>query len=200
MFAGLEQIDHQLFFALNNGLSSRWLDAFMWLVSVVGDGTPLTILVGLGLWCYDRGAFKRHYGWLVLAVVVAALVSQGIKHILERPRPLTEFAALLKAGAVHISVIGPPLRYYSFPSGHTQSAAALFAYLTRLYPGRWWLWSAAVGLIGLSRIYSGVHFPADVLAGACLGSLLAEGIWRFSRHRREKAVVYPVAPDAPQDA
>ncbi len=200
MFTGLEQIDHQLFFVLNNGLSSSWLDILMRLVSVVGDGVPLTILVGLGLWWYDRDTFKRHYGWLVLTVLVAAMVSQGIKHSLERPRPLREFAALLEAGAVHISVIGPPLRHYSFPSGHTQSAAALFTYLTRLYPRGWLLWGLGVFLIGLSRIYSGVHFPVDVLVGACLGGLLAEGIWRLSWSMQIRAVARQPVSEVPTDS
>ena len=70
----------------------------MWWVSVLGDGPPLTLLTGLGLWWYDRSIFKRHYVWLVLAVVLAALVSQGLKRSLERPRPLSEFAALLQSG------------------------------------------------------------------------------------------------------
>lgn len=200
MLSGLQQLDQQLFLALNNGLSSPWLDTMMWLVSVLGDGAPLTILVGLGLWWYDRDTWKRHYAWLVLAVVVASLVSLGIKHSLQRPRPLKEFAALLQEGAVHISVLGPPLKHYSFPSGHTQAAAALFTYLTRLYPRRWWLWVIGVGLIGLSRIYSGVHFPADVLAGACLGSLLAEGVWRLSGSIRQRAAARQPAPEVPPDA
>jgi undecaprenyl-diphosphatase len=186
MLAVLKQIDHQLFFALNNGLSSPWLDTLMQWVSVLGDGMPLTLLAGLGLWWYDRSICKRHYPWLILEVVLAALVSHGLKRSLERPRPLTEFATLLQTGTAHIGVVGPPLRHYSFPSGHTQAAAALFAYLTRLYPRRWLLWSTGVGLIGLSRIYAGVHFPGDVLAGACLGSLLAESVWRLASYMQAR--------------
>jgi undecaprenyl-diphosphatase len=57
----------------------------------------------------------------------------------------------------------------SFPSGHTASAAAFSAVVGRRYP---WLWvplNLLASLIGFSRIYTGVHYPSDVLGGWALG-------------------------------
>lgn len=181
MLAFVEHLDHQLFFALNQGLSTPLLDHLLWWVSVLGDGIVLTPAIGLGLWWGDRRAFKQHYGWLVVVVLAGSMVVQLLKHGLARPRPLHEFAALLQAGEVSINVVGRHLRHHSFPSGHAQAAAAVFTYLTYLYPRGWYWWGSGLLAVGLSRIYLGVHFPADVLAGTLLGSLSAWGAWRL-RH------------------
>jgi undecaprenyl-diphosphatase len=175
----LERLDHQLFFLLNHGLSIPFLDVLMHWVSLLGDGLPLTLALGIILWVVDRQAFKHHYLWLVLAVVTGALVVQGLKYGLARPRPLSEFAALLQEGGMYINVIGHSLRHRSFPSGHTQAAASVFTYLLYLYPRSWYWWGTGAGLVGLSRVYLGAHFPLDVLAGALLGGLTATYAWRY---------------------
>jgi undecaprenyl-diphosphatase len=179
MLAFLEGLDHQLFFALNQGLSTVGLDYLLWLVTWCADGFLLVAIVGVVLWCADRQTFYRQYGWLIVAVVVGSLVVQVIKFGVARPRPLNEFAALLEAGAVHIKVIGPSLRHRSFPSGHTQVMASVSMYLFCLYPRQWYWWSASLFLVGLSRVYVGVHFPMDVLAGALLGALSSLAVWRW---------------------
>jgi undecaprenyl-diphosphatase len=125
---------------------------------------------------------------MIVGVVAGSLVVQGLKYGLARPRPLTEFADLLQAGTVYIHVVGYPLRYRSFPSGHTQAAASVFAYLLCLYPRYWYWWATGPALIGLSRISLGVHFPLDVFAGALLGSLSATGAWRWQGYCRARAL------------
>jgi undecaprenyl-diphosphatase len=179
MLAFLERLDHQLFFALNQGLSTGGLDYLLWVVTWCADGFILVVSVGVVLWCVDRQTFYRQYGWLIVAVLIGGLVVQIIKYGVARPRPLNEFAALLEAGAVHIKVIGPSLQHRSFPSGHTQVMASISMYLLCLYPRQWYWWGASLLLVGFSRVYVGVHFPVDVLAGALLGMLSTLGIWRW---------------------
>jgi undecaprenyl-diphosphatase len=179
MLAFLERLDHQLFFALNQGLSTMGLDYLLWVITWCADGFVLVAMVGVMLWCVDRQTFSRHYRWLIVAVVVGSLAVQGIKYGVARPRPLNEFAVLLEAGTIHINVIGPSLRHRSFPSGHTQVMASVSMYLFCLYPRQWYLWSASLFLVGFSRVYVGVHFPMDVLAGALLGTLSTLGVWRW---------------------
>jgi undecaprenyl-diphosphatase len=185
MLTGLEQLDHRLFFALNQGLSTPLLDWLLWGVSQLADGLVLVLVVGVGLWYFDRQALKRHYLWLILAVLVGALVLQLLKSGVARPRPLNEFATLLQTGEVQINVIGRPLRHRSFPSGHAQAAASVCIYLTCLYRRYWWLWGAGIFLVALSRVYLGVHFPSDVVAGVVLGGLTAIGAWRLQLHQHK---------------
>jgi undecaprenyl-diphosphatase len=181
MLAFLERLDHQLFFALNQGLSTVGLDYLLWLVTWCADGFILVAIVGVVLWCVDRQTLHRHYRWLLVAVLIGSLVVQAIKFGVARPRPLREFAAWLEAGTIHINVIGPSLRHRSFPSGHTQVMASVSMYLFCLYPRQWYWWGASLFLVGLSRIYVGMHFPLDVLAGALLGMLSTLGVWHWRR-------------------
>jgi undecaprenyl-diphosphatase len=184
MLTFLERLDHQLFLALNQGLSTGSLDYLLWLVSVLADGFILVAIVGVSLWYVDRQTFKQHYVWLIVAVLVGGCVVQALKYGVARPRPLKEFAAMLQTGAVSINLLSPPLRHRSFPSGHTQAMASVSLYLYYLYPRQWYWWGASLLLVGLSRIYVGVHFPLDVLAGALLGLLSTFGVWRLRGYVR----------------
>ena len=177
MLGYLERLDHQLFFALNNGLATPLLapvlDVLFWLLATVGNGTGILGGALLGLWYIDRSALKRHWGWLMLSVIAGAVVMQALKYGIARPRPLITFAAMLAAGESYIHVVGEALQYRSFPSGHAQAAASVCTYLWFLYPRHAVWWGMGIALAALGRIYVGAHFPADVLAGACLGSLSA---------------------------
>ncbi len=181
MLSWLERLDHQLFFVVNQGLSTPLLDYLLWGASVLAHGGVLIVLVGVGLWYVDRQAVTQHMGWILIALLLGALATQLIKYQLNRPRPLNEFAALIQAGTVQINVIGHHLNHRSFPSGHTQGAASVLTYLTLLYPHRWYGYGAGILLVGLSRVYLGVHFPSDVVGGALLGGLCAVGAWRLRR-------------------
>lgn len=71
----------------------------------------------------------------------------------------------------------------SFPSGHTCAAFAAAGAWCRTLPRRWMKRAAVAlaALMGFSRLYVGVHFPSDVLAGLCVGllsSALAWLLWR----------------------
>ncbi|WP_051259154.1 phosphatase PAP2 family protein [Schaalia suimastitidis] len=103
------------------------------------------------------------------SVAVAALITSGIKNLHDRLRP-PEF---LRLTVEHT---------YSFPSGHTTAAAAIGVSLAIVFilfsrkvtlVSRALVWIGAVALIvliGVTRMYLGVHWLTDVLAGACVGS------------------------------
>jgi undecaprenyl-diphosphatase len=192
MLARLEQLDHQLFFAINNGWSAPVLDYLFWSLATFGNGTGMVLGALVLLWCCDRDLVKRHWAWLLLAVFMGAAVMQALKYGIGRPRPLSTFALLVESGQAHINVVGRILSQRSFPSGHAQAAASVLTYLGCLYPRYWLGWGTGILLAAIGRVYVGVHFPSDVMAGAIIGSCsalavvyLQTRISAFRMHRLE---------------
>ncbi|HTZ43334.1 MAG TPA: phosphatase PAP2 family protein [Jatrophihabitans sp.] len=66
----------------------------------------------------------------------------------------------------------------SFPSGHAASAAAFAVAVGRRLPGVRWPLRAAAVVVGFSRVYTGVHYPSDVLAGAAAGTVVGRLVTR----------------------
>ncbi len=95
------------------------------------------------------------------AVAASWTVAEGAKYLFDRARPFTwdaEIAPLIKTPSSS-----------SFPSGHSATAAAGALTLSVIYPAFAPLLVTAGLLVILSRVYLGVHFPVDVLAGAAIG-------------------------------
>jgi len=145
-----------------NPLLDRLMLSITWLGNpefVVG-----TVVASLGwlLWRQKR----LESGVLIIACLGALLLNQGMKLTFVRPRP-TLWQPLIR----EIS--------YSFPSGHALGASVLYGFLAyllaRRYPRRSYLIYAStiiiIGLIGLSRLYLGVHYPTDIIAGYIVGLL-----------------------------
>lgn len=126
--------------------------------------------VAVGATCDVRCRRPLPVATLIAAVSVGigSLVVSMLKESVDRPRPEHADPAINAA----VATPGSP----SFPSGHTATAFAAAAVVGAFYPRlRWPLYSLAA-LVGLSRIYLGVHFTLDVVAGAILGLSIGLGL------------------------
>ncbi|MDC7789343.1 phosphatase PAP2 family protein [Rhodoplanes sp. TEM] len=161
---------------LADPVGPAWLEKAIRDLTALGSVTVLTLLtvVVLGYLVIDG---KRAAALFVLVSVAGgALLVDGLKLVIARPRPD------LVAHLVDVST-------YSFPSGHATASAVTFLTLgvliARTHSRRRvkaYVIGTAVALtlaIGASRVYLGVHWPSDVLAGWCLGAAWAMLCWQI---------------------
>jgi len=159
----------------------------------LGQWLVLTAATAAVLAALAWRARRRDAVFLLIAMIVSPLLNLALKHLFERVRPPAESAVL--------SVNG-----YAFPSGHAMSSATFALALAVIaWPTRW-RWPAAglaatfALLMGLSRVYLGVHWLTDVLAGWVLAvavvaatQLIVESVTaRRSRRSREKRAATPL--------
>jgi len=103
-----------------------------------------------------------------VAVALSWTFAEGAKYLFDRARPFiddTEVAPLIKTPSSS-----------SFPSGHAATAAAGALSLSAVYPSYAPALLLSGFLVALSRIYLGVHYPFDVLAGALIGTVTAGAV------------------------
>jgi undecaprenyl-diphosphatase len=131
---------------------------------------------------------KRAAAWLVLVAVVGGVILNTLLKLgFARPRP--DFVPAARVFT------------HSFPSGHAALSAVAYltlgALLAQLHrPTRVRIYFMATGvllalLIGLSRIYLGVHYPTDVLAGWCVGAAWAWACWALMTRLQKRGQVEP---------
>ena len=116
-----------------------------------------------------------------LATFAADSLSFGIKDLTSRPRPFEAHPQIHPLYVVHSS---------SFPAGHAATAFAAAVLLSYAAPKLAPAFVALAALIGWSRVYDGVHYPTDVLAGAALGAVVgaaAAGFLRLAERRSGSA-------------
>jgi undecaprenyl-diphosphatase len=131
-----------------------------------GDGLIFTVVVALVVFVFFR--WRRATLWLVITLLGALVLDLSLKYAFHRARPTPFFGALPGT--------------YSFPSGHALFSFCFYGVLAGLWAGRarsaferiliWITAGILVIGIGLSRIYLGVHYPSDVIAG-----YLAATVW-----------------------
>ncbi|MBC7223107.1 MAG: phosphatase PAP2 family protein [Anaerolineae bacterium] len=141
------------------GFRTPWLDAFFQAVTNLGTVYFYIVFIGGLYWAVNR-AWGLSLGYVLVSCFL--YTNDLLKEVVGIPRPTPEQVAVL----AHET--SP-----SFPSGHTQGSTAVWGYMAyRL--SRPWAWVVAVVaifLVGLSRIYLGVHYPQDVVGGFLLGAV-----------------------------
>lgn len=138
----------------------------------LGDAGMLWIVLTLLLLIPQK---TRRAGVASAVALILSLLCTNVvlKHLVSRPRPWLDVAGLIPLVAEHDP--------NSFPSGHTSAALAAACAWWRTMPARWMarIGLALAVLMGLSRLYVGVHYPTDVLAGAAVGAFCGWAAWKL---------------------
>jgi undecaprenyl-diphosphatase len=137
------------------------LTKFMKVVSTMGDGYLWGACAVLFYGVTDVSISWLYVG--VTAFAIELILYKLIKQSTTRPRPFRANAG--------ISNLVVPQDEYSFPSGHTAAATVAALLFSMAVPALIPFFFALAAVIGLSRIYLGVHYPSDVLMGFALGVL-----------------------------
>ncbi len=169
----LEQLDNNILFFFN-GHHSQWLDTTMMTITGKWTWIPLyAILVGLLFW---RCGWRRALIYLLGIAAVITLTDQAcaswIRPAVERLRPCSPDNPI---SAMIQTVGGYAPRSFSFPSCHAANTFALATFLSFAFRNRGitislFIWAT---IVSISRLYLGVHYPSDSLAGAVIGSGIA---------------------------
>jgi undecaprenyl-diphosphatase len=180
-------LDLDLLLWINQGWAHPVLDLlFPWVSKRSTFSFPLLgLLLALFLWRFGRDGLRL---WLMLIVAVYCgdLLGALLKDIAAQPRPCTELFDLLRdpvnPGAIAVSC---GAKHSGMPSNHALnffSTAAFLFIATRSWQLGVPLLVIAI-LVSLSRIYLGVHFPSQVVAGALLGLLYGSAVaWLAGRY------------------
>lgn len=153
------------FLHLLRDISSPILDKIFLAITFLGDETFFIIIGLLVFWCIDK-----YEGYYVLSVgFIGTLINQFLKILCRVPRPWVRDPSLIPAKGAVSGAGG-----FSFPSGHTQSSVGSFGSVA-VFAKKRWVKIAAIILciiIPFSRMYLGVHTPADVLVSLFIALLL----------------------------
>ena len=174
--------DKEIFLAIN-GWHSPFFDAVMFLFSCKLFWAPLYMLF---IYLVFREYGKKGFLVTGIAVLLIVLSDQSsvelFKETFQRLRPCHNPDL---SGIVHL-VNNKCGGTYGFVSSHAANTFAGGAFIMFLIGKRYqWLWYVVIPwllLVGYSRIYLGVHYPADVIAGAALGAFLGVIMSRFTRN------------------
>lgn len=161
-------------------ISSPFFDALFQLITIIGEKNVITILFILIYWTID----KKMGEYLGFSLFTSLLFNNSLKDIVRAERPIGENG--IRSLRVETATGD------SFPSGHTQSSANFYGSFAIYNGGKHLIIISFVlsSLIGISRLYLGVHYPKDVLFGLIFGFLIAVVCFKLFHKVRNRNKLY----------
>ena len=156
-------------------------------LSVVGYAGLVWIGLAVGVSIFARMPLLTTTALTAVCVWTADLIAMGLKPLIDRPRP---FESLPEVDPLLGGTLGS-----SLPSGHAATSFAGAVVLAALYRRGLPYFLLLAVAIAYSRVYLGVHYPADVIAGAAIGTAVSLAALAALRFRRRTSAV-PRQPEA----
>lgn len=167
-----------ILYALEKIRTPFW-DGVMSAVTQLGGEVIFIVAAVVVFWCVSK--WEGYY--LMTIAFCGTVLNQFLKLICRVPRPWVRDPNFTIVESARAEATG-----YSFPSGHTQNAIGLFGGMAR-WGGRRWVrlgLTALALVIAFSRMYLGVHTPADVGVSLVLAAALVMGLYPLMRRAQEK--------------
>ncbi len=172
----------------SNPIGGKQIEIAMRDITALGGVTVLTLITVLVLALLVLQRQRASALFLAVAILGGQVLSHLMKSGFSRPRP-------------DLVPHGVEVATASFPSGHSMMAAVTYLTLavmlarteTRAHMRAFYILSAAILsiLVGISRVYLGVHWPSDVLAGWSLGAAWALAVWLLARALARRGQIEP---------
>ncbi len=156
----LKRHDQRMFFFVNHKLSDSFLGVLSSRMTHLGGATA-TILLTLSIWVFAPKPWSTIGMQAFIALAISHIPVAIMKKAWPRLRPYLVFP--------NAKIYKNPLKDHSFPSGHT---TAIFSVVSPFVMTYYWLGLILIpvaAIIGISRMYLGLHYPSDVAAGCVIG-------------------------------
>jgi undecaprenyl-diphosphatase len=160
LVSNFKKCDDMMIHIVQGKLRCRFLDIFFKTSTHMGSFGFVALVISL-VAMMERTAQSNAGIYLLVSMLTTQWITQTIKILINRARPNTQGRS--------INFANIPLKNYSFPSGHTAAAFSLATALSNITPFLALLYMLA-STVAVSRIYLGVHYPSDVLAGMIIGT------------------------------
>jgi len=167
----IQGLNERLFWMINSHFSLAG-DVVMEAFTLTGSTISAILIATLALYLY-RELTARNLLLLAITLAVGGLIVHGIKENCVADRPLAHFAE--KPAPDGLAVHAPFERHShrTFPSGHSQTAFSVAVFIVMVFRKHAAPWLAWAAMVAVSRVYLGVHFPLDIVAGMAVGSAVS---------------------------
>lgn len=159
-------VEQRMFKWINGRLHNRFFNFWLYYVTHLG-GATFTITSTLLIWLLAPSPWAKTGASALIALAISHIPVAIVKKLYPRVRPYITLPGT--------NTFRNPLTDHSFPSGHTTAIFSVTIPFMAQTPMLTCILLPLSCIVGLSRIYLGLHYPSDVLAGAIIGSAAAAG-------------------------
>jgi undecaprenyl-diphosphatase len=160
----LLKLDQKIFQWINGRLHNRFLNFWLFYLTNLG-GATFTISASILTWAFAPLPWSIAGAQASIALAISHIPVAIAKKLYPRIRPYLAFPKT--------NIFRNPLSDHSFPSGHTTAAFSTAFPFIFAFPEMLPLFLGLSTIVGFSRIYLGLHYPSDVIAGAVIGTCIA---------------------------